>query len=200
MREAPRRAGDVNEAALLEAARELVQRGEFQTTPIGQITQRAGISRQGFYFYYQSKDELLAQLVTETLYGSQPWRETLYSRASAQAAAAVRELIAATLVMWRQNRAVLAAAVELGPRAPVVMAQWGAIVDETADFLTEMCVASTTIEALRDPGAARSTIVALIWLVERNCYMHVVQGGDEADAVISERLSDIWIRALGLDG
>ena len=199
MREAPRRAGDVKEAALLAVARELVQEGEFQATPIGRIAERAGVSRQGFYFYYQSKDELLAQLVTETLYEGQPWRETVYDGEGGDSAEALRHLFAATVVMWRQNREVLGAAVDVAPRSAAVLAQWRAAVDETADFLVDLVISSTRFESLRDPEQARRMMVTLIWMIERNCYMHVVHGSDESDAELGERLGDIGVRALGLD-
>lgn len=199
LREAPRRAGDVNEAALLEVARELVHKGEFKTTQIGQIAKLAGISRQGFYFYYQSKDELLTQLVTETLHSSaQTWRTTLYEREWAEPSTAIREQVEAAVTMWRRHREVLRAGVELGPLS-LVQAQWVAIVKETADFLVELVVSSTKIEALRDPDAARHMMETLIWMIERNCYMHVVYGSDESDAALAQRLGDVYLRATGIE-
>jgi TetR/AcrR family transcriptional regulator, ethionamide resistance regulator len=200
MREAPRRAGDVNEAALLEAARELIEKGEFQTATTGQIAKRAGISRQGFYFYYDSKDELLAQLVTETLYLSQVWRATLYVDDQGDAIEPVRKMIVTNVAAWHQHRELFAAAVEMGPRAPAVMEHWVGIVEETADFLTDRVVTSTKLEALREPQAARNMIVTLIWMIERNTYMHVVRGTDDgSDMDLAERLTDIYVRALGIE-
>ena len=199
MREAPRRAGDLKEAALLDVARDLVQRGEFQTTPIGQIAKRAGVSRQGFYFYYQSKDELLAQLVTETLYSSMMWRETFYDEDWSDPAETLRRLVASTVAMWRDNREVLCAAVEVAPRSDPVQAHWSSAVEETSDFLAGMVVTSTKIEALRDPDTARRTMASLIWMIERNCYMHVFCGSDESDGELAERIGDLWVRGLGFE-
>jgi TetR/AcrR family transcriptional regulator, ethionamide resistance regulator len=199
MREAPRRAGDRNEAALLEAARELLLEGEFQNTPIRQIAKQAGISRQGFYFYYQSKDELLAQLVTETLYGAQSWRESFPDADWSDPAGKIRRIIAASVTNWREHREVLGAASEMAPRAPVILEHWRAVAEESADFLADMVVASTTIDGLRDRDTARRMFVTLVWMLERNCYMHMVHGSDESDAALTERLSDIFIRALGLE-
>jgi AcrR family transcriptional regulator len=199
MREAPRRAGDRNEAALLEAARELLLEGEFQDTPIRQIAKQAGISRQGFYFYYQSKEELLAQLVTETLYGAQTWRESFSDADRSDPAGEIRRIMAASVTNWRENREVLRAASEMAPRAPVILEHWTAVAEESADFLADMIVASTTIDGLRDRDAARRMLLTLVWMLERNCYMHMVHGSDESDAALSERLSDIFIRALGLE-
>ncbi len=176
-----------------------MEQGVFQTTPIGQIAERANISRQGFYFYFNSKDELLAQLVTDTLLSSQVWRATMYLEGSDDPAAAARERIVVNLGAYRQNGELFRAAIEMGPRAPAVMERWIALVDETAEFLTTQTVQATTIEALRDRDAARSAIVALIWMIERNTYMHVVRGqGDESDEVFADRLTDLYVRALGI--
>jgi TetR/AcrR family transcriptional regulator, ethionamide resistance regulator len=199
MREAPRRAGDRNEAALLEAARELLLEGKFQNTPIREIAQQAGISRQGFYFYYQSKGELLAQLVTETLYGAQSWRESFSDADWSDPAGAIRRIMAASVSNWREQREVLGAASEMAPLEPVILEHWRAVAEESADFLADMIVASTTIDGLRDRDAARRMLVTLVWMLERNCYVHMVHGSDESDAALSERLSDIFIRALGLE-
>jgi TetR/AcrR family transcriptional regulator, ethionamide resistance regulator len=199
MREAPRRVGDVKEAALLDVARDLVQSGEFQDAPIAKIAKQAGVSRQGFYFYYQSKDELLAQLIAETLYSSQIWRDTLYEEDWSEPIDAMHRQISSTIEMWRRNREILRSAVEVAPRSPAVWARWAAIVDETADYLVDMIVASTKLEALREPDEARRTMTTLIWMIERNCYVHVVHGSDESDADLAARMSDIYIRALGVE-
>jgi TetR/AcrR family transcriptional regulator, ethionamide resistance regulator len=199
MREAPRRAGDVNEAALLDAARDLVLSGEFHDTPIGQIAQRAGISRQGFYFYFKSKEELLAQLVTETLYAGQHWRETLYDHDASDPPGVIRAMVSGTVAMWQRSPEILRGAVELGPRAPAVWSHWHAAVEETAEFHSALIVASTKHAELRDPDAARQMMVSLIWTLERNCYMHVSMPGVETDETLGARLSDILTRALGLE-
>lgn len=199
MRQAPPRAGDRNEAALLDAARDLVLSGEFHDVPISQIVQRAGLSRQSFYFYFKSKDELLAQLVTETLYAGQPWRETLYDHDASHPTEAIRAIVRGTIAMWQRHREILRGAVELGPRAPAVWAHWLAAVEETADFFGDLIVSSTKHEKLRDREAARRMMVSLIWTLERNCYMHVTIPGEETDDALAERLSDILNRALGLE-
>lgn len=59
--------GDQREQALIDAAREV-----FREKPIGQVTidelaGAAGIARSGFYFYFDSKQALLAALVDQRL-------------------------------------------------------------------------------------------------------------------------------------
>lgn len=197
-REAPFAAGDRNEAALLEVARDLLLKGEFRAATVTRIAKRAGISRQGFYFYFRSKDELLAQLVTTTLNRVQVWRATIYDP-DTDPADAIRQVMGASVAGWRDNRAILGAAIEMASRAPVITQHWIAVAEETADFLADMIVASTRLEELRDHDTARRTLVTITWALERNCYMHFVHGSDESDAALAERLSLIYIRGCGIE-
>jgi AcrR family transcriptional regulator len=199
MRQAPRRAGNRNEAALLEVARELLLKGEFQQTPIREIAQQAGISRQSFYFYYQSKEELLAQLVTETIYRAQWWREGFSDADWSDPAGAIRRVIAASVDNWREQREVLGAASEMAPRAPVILDHWREVAEDSADFLADKLCAATRIDALRDRTEAWHTLMVLTWMLERNCYMQMMHGTDESDAALSERISAIYIRTFGLE-
>jgi AcrR family transcriptional regulator len=199
MRQAPRRAGDRNEAALLEEARELLLSGEFQKSPIRQIAKQAGISRQGFYFYYQSKEELLAQLVTETILRSQGWRESFSDADWSDPAGAIRRIITTSVTNWREQSEVLGAASEMAPRAPVILEHWREVGETSADFLADKLCAATTNEALRDRDETWNMLMVMMWMLERNCYMHMVHGTDESDEALAERLSMIYIRTFGLE-
>jgi TetR/AcrR family transcriptional regulator, ethionamide resistance regulator len=178
-------------------ARDVVNLGEFQATSIAQIAERAGISRQGFYFYFQSKDELLAQLVSEVLYGSNTWAETRSDWVDP--ARSMRGHVADTVELWRQNPQIMLAAVELGPRLPAIRRQWEDIVHEYSALLVDLLVSATTIEALRNRQAARRMMVTIVWMIERNCYMHFVHDSDESDAQLTERLGDVYLRAFGVE-
>ena len=109
----------------------------------------------------------------------------------------MRRIMASSVANWSEHRDVLRAASEMAARAPVIREHWAAVAEDSADFIADMIVSSTNIEALRDRDAARRMMVTLVWMLERNCYMHSVYG-NESDAALSERLSDICIRALGL--
>jgi hypothetical protein len=137
--------------------------------------------------------------VTETPYDGQVWRESLYDSDWTDPANTMRRIMASSVATWSKHRQVLRTASEMAARAPVIREQWAAAAEESADSIADMIVASTTIEALRDHDAARRMMVTLVWMLERNCYMHSVYENDESDAALSLRLSDICIRALGLE-
>lgn len=57
------RRGDLQRDAILNAARELLSTNSFESISVSAITARAGITRSGFYFYFDSKHAVLATML-----------------------------------------------------------------------------------------------------------------------------------------
>jgi AcrR family transcriptional regulator len=60
-----RRRGDKHRQAIMQAVRELLQEKPFAELSVSTISLRAGVARSGFYFYFDSKYSVLAQIVGE---------------------------------------------------------------------------------------------------------------------------------------
>lgn len=60
-----RRRGDKHRQAIMQAVRELLQEGPFSELSVSAISLRAGVARSGFYFYFDSKYSVLAQMLAE---------------------------------------------------------------------------------------------------------------------------------------
>ena len=65
--DAPKRRGDRQRQAILQAVRELLQEKPFAELSVSTISDRAGVARSGFYFYFDSKYAVLAQILAEVL-------------------------------------------------------------------------------------------------------------------------------------
>lgn len=64
--QAPRRSrGDRQREAIVAAVRELLQKYAFADLSVSAISERAGIARSGFYFYFDSKYDVLAAILAE---------------------------------------------------------------------------------------------------------------------------------------
>jgi AcrR family transcriptional regulator len=63
--EAPRRRGDKQRHAIVQAVRELLEEKPFAELSVSTISDRAGVARSGFYFYFDSKYAVLAHIVGE---------------------------------------------------------------------------------------------------------------------------------------
>ncbi|BBX39484.1 TetR family transcriptional regulator [Mycobacterium simiae] len=62
---ATRRRGDKHRQAIMQAVRELLEERPFSELSVSTISLRAGVGRSGFYFYFDSKYAVLAQIVAE---------------------------------------------------------------------------------------------------------------------------------------
>jgi AcrR family transcriptional regulator len=60
-----RRRGDKHRQEILQAVRELLEERPFAELSVSTISLRAGVARSGFYFYFDSKYSVLAQILAE---------------------------------------------------------------------------------------------------------------------------------------
>ncbi|MCX6479328.1 MAG: TetR/AcrR family transcriptional regulator, partial [Mycobacterium sp.] len=65
MIDVPRRRGDRQRHAIVTAVRELLQEKPFAELSVSSISDRAGVARSGFYFYFDSKYAVLAYILGE---------------------------------------------------------------------------------------------------------------------------------------
>jgi AcrR family transcriptional regulator len=64
---ATRRRGDKHRQAIMQAVREVLQEKPFAELSVSTISARAGVARSGFYFYFDSKYAVLAQILAEAV-------------------------------------------------------------------------------------------------------------------------------------
>ncbi|GIH28662.1 HTH-type transcriptional regulator EthR [Acrocarpospora phusangensis] len=92
--------GDQRERALLEAARALFREKPFSQVTIDELANAAGIARSGFYFYFESKQAVLAALCEEVIgQNDQDMAEWLASDGLDREA--LRQGLAGALGRWR---------------------------------------------------------------------------------------------------
>lgn len=193
--------GDRKEQALLDAAQRLLASGQFAAASVADIADEAELSRAGFYFYFASKQALLASVI-----------DTAVSQFNAEIAsvlapdrvqtpvAALRATVQAAAELWWDHRAVLVASVELGATIGEVyertMQNFSVVRAPTVALLLR----AGTVPEARDPADATRLVMALLLMSERNFY-DLMRGQPtlaDRDQLV-DRLSRIWTRAFGLD-
>ncbi|AFM16565.1 transcriptional regulator [Mycolicibacterium chubuense NBB4] len=65
--EARRSRGDRQRDAIIAAVRELLHEGSFADLSVSTISERAGVARSGFYFYFDSKYAVLAVIIADAM-------------------------------------------------------------------------------------------------------------------------------------
>jgi AcrR family transcriptional regulator len=188
-------APDLREDILAATAR-LLASHSFAGLAVSDILKSAGVSRGTFYFYFDSKQAVLAELVRRAVAqghaAAAPWLA-----GPADPVTALRAGNTAGARLWQQNAAVLRAIVENWRTDPRLTALWL----EQMQTFTDAAIAQITA----DPRAQKTltghdiTAVAsaLTWLSERLYYLAATSTPpfDDQDTLI-ETLVCIWAAVL----
>jgi AcrR family transcriptional regulator len=193
--------GDLRERALLDAAGRLLASGQFGGASVTEIAQEAGLSRASFYFYFASKQALLASLLDSALSRFNGQIASVVEQpAVGSPADAVRSTVQAAAELWWDHGVVLSASVELGTAIPEVyersMANFAVVGAPTVELLRRY----GTVPEATDDDAAVALVSALMLMSERN-FFHLMRGnptiGDRE--FLTATLQRIWLRSFGLD-
>lgn len=106
----PRRRGDKQRHAITEAVRELLQEQPFAELSVSTISDRAGVARSGFYFYFDSKYEVLALILAEAGHELEELTKYFAPRAPDESPAAfARRMVGSAAAVYAHNDPVMAA-------------------------------------------------------------------------------------------
>ena len=183
--------------AVLGAAERLLAGASLEDLTVGQLAREADVSRASFYFYFESKQAVLAALldavVGEVAEAAAPWLE----RADTPPAEALRQALAGSVDVWRRHGAVLRAAVESSRSSPEIGELWrsqiGAFIDAAAAQIRRDRDAGVAPADGLDPHALAA---ALIWMNERTLYVMTLEGDPSRDPQLVETLAAVWLRAV----
>jgi AcrR family transcriptional regulator len=185
--------------AILAATEGLLAGRQFGDLAVGDILVAAGVSRGSFYFYFDSKHDVLAELVRRAVArghdAAAPWLAG--PGGPADPAAALRTGITAGAQLWRASAPVLRAIVENWRTDPRLEALWteqmqtftdATVTQINADPRTRQRLAGQDIPALAS---------ALTWLGERLYYLAATGTPpfDDQDTLVATLLH-IWTTAL----
>jgi AcrR family transcriptional regulator len=181
---------------ILAATASLLADQAFGDLTVTDILSAAGVSRGTFYFYFDSKHDVLAELVmravTQGHDAADPWLAH-----PADKVAALRAGITGGAQLWKASAPVLRAIVENWRTDPRLTALWL----EQMQTFTDAAVAQITAdpEAVRRLAGVNVTALAssLTWLGERIYYLAATDTPpfDDQDTVI-DTLVHIWASAL----
>jgi AcrR family transcriptional regulator len=107
---APQSRGDRQRLAIMQAVRELLVEKPFAELSVSTISDRAGVARSGFYFYFDSKYAVLAQILNEVLRELEELTHHFAPRGSDESPAAfARRMVGSAAVVYAHNDPVMSA-------------------------------------------------------------------------------------------
>ena len=183
-------------ASILDAAEALLAERPLAELTVADLLQAAGVARGSFYFYFESKEAvvaaLLERIIDEVHDTSLPWLD----RGETEPAEALGKAVHGSLALWRRHAPVMRATVESWQTTPAIRDLWGEVLER---FATESAV---QIEKDRAAGLAlegppaRSLGWALVAMNERSFYFAVADGEPEQDDELAETLTSIWLSSI----
>ncbi|WP_433662391.1 TetR/AcrR family transcriptional regulator [Nocardia sp. CA-128927] len=183
--------GDQRELAILDAAEKQLDTIGFDRMTIETITKAVGITRGAFYFYFASKNAVLAALVERTVATLRTEIEA--ADASGEPALALHRSIDQTRDMWRDHGDVMRAAVELTPTVPAIGECWHSAVTAIRD-ITRAIAERAGLPDDDGPTGAHAITTALVWMTERSFYQASKAGASLDDTAAT--LTHLWLNAL----
>ncbi|MGV0633826.1 TetR/AcrR family transcriptional regulator [Mycolicibacillus trivialis] len=134
---APQRRGDKQRRAILTAVRELLEERPLAELSVSAISDRAGVARSGFYFYFESKYAVLAQIMAEATAELEELTAFFAARGANETPAAfARRMVGSAALVFAHNDPVMVACNE----ARYSDAQIREILDQQIDTVVEQVI------------------------------------------------------------
>ncbi|BCL29055.1 TetR/AcrR family transcriptional regulator [Streptomyces aurantiacus] len=193
-RRATERKGDLRERAILDTCEALLAQKGYEAMTVGDIAEGAGIKRGALYFYFGSKQEVVAALVARTV--EHLWER---SRVTAQAddpRQAVATAMRRTVELWNEHGLVMRTAIDLSLTVPEIGELWSHTADLFINAITAV-LERAGVEPGTAPEQASSMARALCWMIERTFY-HASQASREELLTASSTCEHIWLISAGL--
>ena len=186
--------GERRERAILDEAEKQLRDVGADAMTVESIANAAGISRAALYFYYRSKNDVLAALVQRAALEMTSGVATS-DQLDTSPGRAIAEAVRRTSLLWKAHGAVLRAAVDLAPTVPVIGEIWN-----EARAETERSAVDIVRRRAKDDVAATehlpAMVRALVGMTEREFYV-ASSRNEDIDQVI-DTLQLVWARALRL--
>lgn len=181
---------------VLAAMRELLRERRFESVSVAEVIAAAGVSRASFYFYFPSKQAVLAELVRRAVaqgqQAAEPWTGGRQDPSSA-----LRAGVSAGAALWRENAGVLRAIVESWGSDDQLRELWLAQMDTFTDAAVARINADPeALRALRGQDV-RAVAGSLTWLGERLYYLAAlgVAPYDDEELLV-DVLTHMWLTTL----
>lgn len=188
--------GQLRERAILdEAEKQLSALGPDAMT-METIATAVGLTRAALYFYFRSKNDVLAALVKRTtveLTGAVTTRRVAVPDSSA---GALRSAIDLTRDLWTRHGAVMKAAIDLSASVPSIAALWDDARETIVDSVRLLVEDAPTFgDASADDDEA--LVRVLVAMTERAFYDATRRGASLTDT--QRVVTLIWARSLGIE-
>ncbi|MFI7589721.1 TetR/AcrR family transcriptional regulator [Spongisporangium articulatum] len=186
--------GDRRREALLQAMDELLREKDFPEIAVGEVTQRAGVTRSAFYFYFESTAACVAALGA-AIYVDAIAATGHLSDHTLPPARRLTMLMDELLASIVEHHYLYRATLEAARRSPAIRELWDGYLES---FVTPV---AAFVRAERRAGAAPAgpdaTLLARLLLDLSDRALESVDAGDPAGTRrTADALATVWLRTV----
>lgn len=193
------RRGDKQRQAIVQAVRELLEEKPFADLSVSSISDRAGVARSGFYFYFDSKYAVLAHIVAEATRELEELTQYFAPRGADESATAFAErMVGSAAAVYAHNDPVMSACNAArnsdAEIRELLDAQIDAIINQIVGVVNDEITAGTANPISDDIPALVRTLAATTAFMLAGESAYVGPDGDVARSV--GVLEALWRNAL----
>lgn len=191
--------GDRQREAIVAAVRELLERGSFADLSVSTITERAGITRSGFYFYFDSKYEVLALILAEAAHELEELTQYFAPRAPGESPAAfAKRMVGSAAAVYAHNDPIMAACNEArntdAKIREILDRQIDVVIDQVVGVVQDEIKAGTAHPISEDIPALVRTLAVTTAMMLSGDTSYLGPDGDVQRGV--RVLEQLWLSAL----
>jgi AcrR family transcriptional regulator len=183
----------LRELAILDAAERQLSEDGLERLTVETIATAAGITRGALYFYFGSRNDVLAALVSRTAASVVEAVERAQALASDDPREALQDAVSQTARLWEDRGPVMRAAVELAPVVPEIETAWQAAVSATGDATRRLLIKAGVPDD-GSPVGASALSAALVSMTERYFYSASKRKVSLDDT--ARTLTHVWLSVL----
>jgi AcrR family transcriptional regulator len=193
------RKGDLREAQILDAGEALLRRIPYADLTIDEIATEAGMSRSTLYFYFASKEALLAALHERT-HSVMAEPVALLRARGGGTYDSMRAAVALTAKIWREHTHALRTFHQVATSSEEFGERWRTNLSSHVSFLTELIETERARNrSLPSTPDARSIASAWFWMLEGRFYdLHGTPHTRADEKRLIDTLTILWLRCVGL--
>ncbi|MGZ7021721.1 MAG: TetR/AcrR family transcriptional regulator [Ilumatobacteraceae bacterium] len=197
---APRRTrGDRQRESIVAAVRELLQEQAFADLSVSAISEQAGIARSGFYFYFDSKYDVLAAILAEATHELEELTHYFAPRGADETPAAfAQRMVGSAVAVFAHNDPIMTACNDArntdAKIRDILDRQIDSIVDQIVGIVEREITAGTARPISDDIPALLRTLCATTALMLSGDVTYLGPGRDVQRGV--RVLEKLWLAAL----
>ncbi|GAB7071129.1 TetR/AcrR family transcriptional regulator [Mycobacterium hodleri] len=191
--------GDRQREAILNAVHDLLREKPFSELSVSTISDRAGVARSGFYFYFDSKYSVLAQMLAEAMQELEELTHYFAPRGADESTAAfAKRMVGSAALVYSHNDPVMSACNAARSTdaeiREILDQQMASVVDQIVKIVEDETTAGTAHPISDDVPTLVRTLAATTGATLSGDSSFVGAGRDTSRAVaVLERL---WLYSL----